>query len=139
MEQNIQMYANASTTTDSMVSIDVPEDGKIVGVHLNLRAPNMEAGKYAQVELSFLSTSQTSSNDARGVIARTVIATSLLNTNGLASGHGNEAYSFKSGLPVNAGERLHLHYGTNTTSTVHSHVVITFEFKGPLRSGRRRG
>jgi len=133
------MYAIGATTTDSLVTIDVPEDGKLVGVHLNLRGPNLEPAKYAQVELSFLSTSQTTSNDARGVIARTVVAISALNTEGLANAHVNEHYMFKDGLPINAGERLHLHYGSNSTTNVTIHVILTFQFKGPLRSGRRRG
>ena len=137
-ETVIQMYGGPSTDTDGVSSIDVPEDGEIMGVQITMQAPAMVEAKEMQCEISFLSSSQFTTNDARGVIARNTIATSTVTTNGGANAHGISNIIFHKGLSVNAGERIHLHFETSDTALCRIHALIQFKFKGGVRTARRR-
>lgn len=137
-ESLIQMYATATSSQDDMASIDVPEDGDLMGVVMSIRNPNMTAATHSTAELSFLSSSQFTTNDARGLIAGVTIALAALNTNGLSASSNTQEYIFHKGLSVNAGERIHLHLLTTDTTAVVITAHMIFKFKGGVRAIRRR-
>ncbi len=137
-ESLIQMYATATASTDDISAIDVPEDGDLMGVVMHIRNPSMGAGNHSTAELSFLSSSQFTTNDARGLIAGVTVSLSALNTNGLAMSSNSQAYIFHKGLNVNAGERIHMHLLTTDTTSVVILAHMIFKFKGGVRAIRRR-
>ena len=138
MEAVIQMYGSGTSSADDAASIDIPEDGELMGVIMSIRAPGMAANRYVATELSFLSSSQFSTNDARGVIAYVELASGALNTNGLTGANNSQSFIFHKGLNVNAGERIHLHLSTNDTVNVRVRCHLIFKFKGGVRAVRRR-
>ena len=137
-ELMIKMYATATASSDDVASIDVPEDGELMGVVMCISNAAMVAAKRSAIELSFLSSSQFTTNDARGVIGFVEITTSALNTNGLAKSNETQSFIFHKGLSVNAGERIHLHFLTTDTSTAVMNAFLIFKFKGGVRAARRR-
>jgi hypothetical protein len=124
----------ASVFTSSIVSIDVPEDGLIMGVQA-LMVPNFVPAvgirnnltSHLVAELSFNSTHQININDARGTIAGIGVAIQELYAEATETGGGSGKFSETSnlwidgGLIVNAGERIHMHgssSGLNLTADV---------------------
>jgi len=137
-ETIVQMYGGPSTDTDDVSAFDVPEDGLIKGYMMDLQAPSMVAGKEMQAEISFLSTSQFTTNDARGLIGRCSMATNTVSTNGGGNAQGYATQKFDKGITVAAGERVHLHFETSDSVLCRIHVLLIFEFKGGVRAARRR-
>lgn len=139
MESVIQMYGTASADSDSVAQIDVPEDAHLHFALLNIRSPSgMTSAKYAQMEVSFLSSSQFSTNDARGIIGRCQISGGTVTTSGQVSADGQAHLHFPKGISVVAGERIHLHIETSDTVLITCHALLVFKFKGGIRQGRRR-
>ena len=137
-ESVIQMYGGPSTDTDDVSSIDMPEDGQLMGVHISMQSPSMSQAKEMQCEVSFLSSSQFVTNDARGIIAHSTLATSTPTTSGGGPAFSNSYIIYHSGLPIAAGERIHLHFETSDSVLCRIHVLLIFKFKGGIRSVRRR-
>ena len=137
-ETVIQMYGSVSADTDDVSSIDVPEDGEIMGVMIDMKSPLAANADSMQAEVSFLSSSQFVTNDARGIISRCLLATGTLTTSGQANAQGYSNIIFHKGVSVNAGERIHLHFETDTNVACGIHALLIFKFKGGIRAARRR-
>lgn len=134
----IQMYA--ATASDSAANIDVPADGEIVGVLLEVTAQTLDAdGDAAGGEVSFGSSSQFTTNDARNALATCNIRGSNVSANvGVMSSQRVYVEFGGDGVPVSAGERIHLH--TRVAGGASSPVVraiLYFKFAGTLRVRRR--
>ncbi len=136
----IQLHADGmSASANSVVAIDVPEDGEIVAVAAHLHDATITSGETIMIELSFLSTTQLLSNDARGTIHSLSLAVGPLNTNGQTNSFANSSMNFGGdGIPVNAGERIHLNSIIVGTLNSTVNYIIYFQFKGGKRASRRR-
>lgn len=137
----------ANTSTDDIASVDMQEDGEIVcvggairGEYLNT-AIAMDLGHNPTLigELSFLSTNQIGSNDARGSIAGLVMSSYLFFQD--TTGGGGcplsvmESICLEGGISVNAGERIHLHGLSNMADLT---GIATFLLYIKTRGGARR-
>lgn len=141
-----QIPANA--TTDSIVSVDMPEDGSIMCIGgLIIPTYTLAAGVRANntlqcvAELSFNSTNQIGSNDARGTIAGVGVAVNEVWSEVAETGGAGAKFSeqnslcIEGGIEVNAGERIHLHGLTNSLNLV---ADVTFLLYIKQTGGGRR-
>ena len=128
-----------SVATNDVAAIDIPEDGEILAILGTLNASGMDDADRASCELSFLSTNQIQINDARGSILEVSIR-SVLSTNGGLIAAESVALSFSpgSGIPVNAGERIHLHTEGTTGVTPTGMFMIYLSAGRAKRASRRR-
>lgn len=150
IDRIIKMYTTITSPVafSDLVSIDVPEDGKILAIHCMLAftaqpAPAIRNNSVTRChsELSFLSSNQLTTNDARGCIAEincsiTELYSEATETGG-AGGQSsqNTFFPFPDGIPVNAGERLHIHGSVNDgNAPAETSYLIYFDSKG---GGRR--
>ena len=136
--QVIQMRAQGTGGTENDVaSVDIPEDGRISEVHITSRATLDADAEFSDVELSFISTGQFGTNDARGVIATVGQQMGLL-TSGAGITAINHVIPFQD-LRVSGGERLHMHMQASAGVTTTCVIQIHFDGgRAPRRSARRR-
>ena len=90
--------------------------------------------------LSFASTTPAVTNDSRSIID---VVRASLNVDGTPASAMimgiNKVTSFGSdGIPVEAGERLHLHSFLSTGVTAEINVILYFRFKKTSRASTRR-
>ena len=124
-----------ASSANSIQAIDIPEDGSIEAVVGHVRDATILAGEMIVAELSFLSTRQTTVNDARGVILSLSLAAGALQTNGLANGHSNIGIAFPNGgITVQAGERIHMH--AEITGTLSANIIFIL-YLSTIGGGRR--
>jgi len=126
--------------TNSVASIDVPADGEIIAITGHVSASGMDAlDDKAYAELSFLSTHQIEINDARGSIIEVLIRQAFLTTGGGNSSE-NISLTFPAGygIPVNGGERIHLHTFGDSGVIPKGTFVIYLAESGGRRAKRRR-
>ncbi len=144
----------ADATTNDIASIDIPEDGFIScigGAILGRYEPTVGSvnfNKSVEVvgELSFLSTNQIGSNDARGTIAGLGVSASLVfglateDGAGMAKLSEQDSLCFGEGILINAGERLHLHGFSNLPLLTASLTFILYikATGGGRRPAKRR-
>lgn len=129
----------ASTSGDSVASLDIQLDGEIQAIHMSGEAVAADAlDDGYKAELSFLSTNTFSNNDVRGSLMTIQAKLGLL-----TQGGGNVATNAQIsslGIPVAAGERVHLHIsfaGGISAAAVFAYMYI--QDKGtPRIPGRRR-
>lgn len=138
------MYAAGVVTSDNVASIDIPEDGNIVGIDWTM-VPGVGTGTFngtddIRVQLSFLSTSQFAQNDARAVISSVGMGVGALTGSGLGSVYVNKTIAFHEALDVAAGERLYLHAAENGAAgyEVSCHIHLQIRAKAQRRRTRRR-
>lgn len=110
---------------DGIASIDIPNDGVITAVLLQIRQiSGMDAADdNIEFELSFLSSNTFGSNDTRGVIAGMSVSQQFL-----TSGGGIGATNLHLGslnIEVAAGERIHIH---GNASAGNAGTAIAFLF-----------
>ena len=109
---------SSGAVTDGIATLDIQEDGFITAVMLNIHADGMDAfNDRLQGEVSFMSSNTFDVNDTRGSICMHSLSQQLL-----TSGGGIGASSIAvSGLqiPVDAGERVHLHGKSEGGSQAH--------------------
>lgn len=143
----------ANVTTSGIASIDIPEDGEILciggvitGIHV-VAPGSTNANESVQLaaELSFLSTNQIGVNDARGTIAGLGLAMALLFGEAAETGGGGFKFSEMAdicppeGIPVNAGERIHLHgYSSRAEYTAKATFLLYLKTAGGARRARKR-
>ena len=132
-----QLYGSVSAAADGVARIDVQFQGEIVGYSLEVEGNLNGDQDRVAAEVSFLSASMMTSNDARGVIASIQGRISLI-TSGMAAAAFSKTLS---GLyiPVVAGERIYLHVpvmvGINT-AVARCHLYVLDSSNPNLR--RRR-
>lgn len=137
MPQNIlHMYA-ASTggTENALANIDIPDDGTIEGVHHNLRASLNADGEFAVSELSFIATSQSTTNDARGILSMVAWQAGLLTSGSAPIGGGSFV---PMDIEVSGGERVYLHSVAAGGVTGAHYVDIYFRPRGGVSRRERR-
>lgn len=133
----IKIAGTSAVTADDIAAIDIPEDGEIVGALLNMSSDDATLGERATLELSFNSTNQLFSNDARG---------SLATLSDLAKG-GTGVVGYASAIylnfsadpvPVAAGERMHSHVIMSAAHTILFDIILFLKGKGGGRRSVRR-
>lgn len=127
----IQMFNETAAGGDSVASIDMPDDGNIEHIHLELQGLTMDLeGDAVFMMVSFGSTSQFEVNDARNVIARTGVGVTSATAASLAPNFSHVDVVFPSGIKVFAGERIHLHTVVEGGALVGSAVaLLTMAFR----------
>ena len=138
----IKIFGTGTTNqfTSDVSSIDIPEDGEILGImgHISANGMNLADDK-VYAELSFLSTHQIESNDARGSILEVMVQFGMLSSGaGPASQMITLSFIPGSGIPVNAGERIHLHTFASNGPVPKGTFMIYLSSGGARRSSRRR-
>lgn len=129
----ITMYA-AANPVDSMNSIDVPQDGSLLGVDWAVSVAASGADFAVNVQLSFGSTSALVTNDVRAPVSTRRMSADLT-TSGAAMTSLNVFVPLPK-IPVAAGERIYLHAsGTAITTTIS--CALHFDFEAPKASIRR--
>lgn len=124
---------------NDVASIDVPADGELMAVSGTLIAAGAAADDAATAELSFLSTSQIDVNDARGSILQVRKATGAVTTSGQTGNSQQISISFPGGgIPVAAGERIHMHTAATGGVTPTGIFDMYFSLKGGGRPAMRR-
>lgn len=132
-----KLYSSAAG--NSVASLDIQLDGIITAIFMTGRVTGVDATDEGfEAEVSFLSTSTLTSNDARGSLMIIQSMLSLVTSGGMNSGINAGLASLE--VPVAAGERIHLHIsdsGSVTGRTVHAFLYV--QDKGiPRVSARRR-
>lgn len=134
----IHMFGQGTGGTEnSVASVDIPFDGSISSIEWALAADTDADGDEIDVELSFISTRQTTTNDARGIISNN-LSRFVLVTSGASQVNVNRQQFFED-LRVAGGERLHMHI--NADAGVTSNVVCNIHLESrtaPRRAQRRR-
>ena len=105
------LMASSATAADDVAQIDVPDDGFLLGVSMHIRGVSMDVeADHVGMMISFGSTSNFETNDARTVIGMIFVGGSGA---GVLTNINNQEQIFipfgEKGLPVFAGERLHMH------------------------------
>lgn len=140
----IQVHVLATASGDNVASVDIPEDGFIVGIDWDMHSTGDATGyadsDHIAAQLSFIATNQFLTNDARGVISNCSIATGTLTTSGIGSPFQSKMVAFPEPLDVAGGERVHLHIQEGGVATATVNVMIHLKVRGasPRRSRRRR-
>lgn len=135
----MSMYGTGSGGAQSAVAnIDVPEDSLLKGVQVAHIATLNADGEDSYAELSFIATTQGTTNDIRGLIAISRLHLGLL-TSGAGAPHAN--FFIPMDLEIAGGERLYMHI--SASSGVNSSVNFVLHFmpkRGRVtrRSARRR-
>ncbi len=138
--QLITMYALMAATANAVAQVDIPEDGAIVGVDWTMAMSSglLDADSMA-AQLSFISTAQFATNDARGAISHIAIGVGTLTTSGVAGVTANKFVSFIEPLTVASGERLYLHSKESGTAQVDCWAIIHLKTRiGTVRRSQRR-
>lgn len=128
-----------SVATSGVACVDIPQEGFIVGILGHVRGSGMATGDSAEAEVSFLSTHQFLVNDARGSLMEMATKTGDITTSGQAQASQTTFMSFLDGIPVAAGERLHLHT-QGSTGVTPTGLFMLYILLGSIRrrSQRRR-
>ena len=135
----IQMYTTVTSNQDSSVNIDIPADGVLVGVDWAAGASGADAdGDMLQCELSFNSTSQRTTNDARAGISALKIRTTAATAASIANTSANKYVDLRDGLTVQGGERIYLHFKSESGVGGEVLVMLHFRFRAARRAATRR-
>lgn len=135
--QAIKVAGTAGTSTDGVASIDIPEDGHIVAINSTIKSDDATLGERANMEISFLATNQIVVNDARGTIFnQSAIAQGGTGVIGYAE---NVTLQLGDGIPVQGGERIHLHIQQSAAHSTNVDCTLYVELgRGIRRKTRRR-
>lgn len=142
----------SNATTDAISSIDIPEDGEILtvlGYITGIYEPAAAAGANISLrlatELSFLSSNQISTNDARGSIAEVRTGCTYFFSEAVETGGGGGKLSEQSvmvlnqGIPVFGGERIYMHgFSSDADLTADAAFMIYMKTRGGGRRASKR-
>lgn len=122
---------------NAVANIDIPQDGTIEGLSIGHSANLNADSESSEAELSFIATNQITTNDARGVLAA-----SLMNMGMATSGAGIAAVNhfIPMDVDVSGGERLYIHFlaSAGVTSSISIMIHLRPSRAAPRRSSRRR-
>ena len=132
----IQMYGTADT--DASATIDVPDDGVLLAVEMNINGTGASAdGEYILAQISFSSVSQFITNDARGVVSHCGISFDVAGTAAnIFNTSAHTSTNLGDGIKVFGGERLYLHVASSGVGLSRAHCLLLFNFKNFVQ--RRR-
>ena len=125
-----------AASADSVVNVDVPEDGAIEAVVATISDSTLLATEGVTAELSFLSSNQLATNDARGIIYSIVLFAG--GTTGRNKSSEITSVSFPGGIPVAAGERIHMHVNVVGAPSARCTFIMYMSTKGGGRRSRAR-
>jgi len=133
-----KLFGSAGSDTDGLAQLDVQFDGHIVAWYITATAAAADGlGDGFEIEVSFLSGSMFVNNDARGIIAMASAIQNFLTTGG-AGLYVNTGMSGLS-IPVNAGERIFMHYnGISAPGATLCHAILYVEDSSDPLLRRRR-
>lgn len=133
-----RMYGTlTSASTDSVVTVDIQDNGFIEGVLMDLTGTGMDAlDDIAAAEISFGSSNAFTQNDARASIAMLRLTQNFLTSGGGASGK-SVFLAFPKGIPVGAGERVHMHMSASTGVTALLNAYLYCTVNSRRRTARR--
>lgn len=133
----IKMFASTGTSTDSVASVDIQDNGEIEGVYVDAAASGMDAlSDVASVEIGFASTNTFLSNDVRSSIITVRQIQNFLTSGGGVSGK-SAWIAPPRGIPVSAGERIHMHVSLSAGVTIGVHCYLYINARGRGRVARR--
>jgi len=135
-----KMFGSTGSNTDSVATVDIQDDGFIEALYVDLSAGGMDGlSDQCEAEISFGSSNTFSTNDARASIITVRQVQNFLTSGGGALGKA-AFVSFSRGIPVNAGERIHMHVqmSTGVTITVHAYLYVATTRGVTRRAVRRR-
>ncbi len=135
--QIIQMYT--LTAGDAAASIDMPDDGVLLGLHWSGIIGGLAADEdYMRAQLSFGSTGAFTTNDARQVISTVSWGVDLIGAgSNLVRTDVNVAIEFGDGIPVFGGERVYIHTLANGNAALKRlNCMLLFNFKSGSLSRR---
>lgn len=122
---------------DAAAAIDVREDSDIVAIAGTMTALDLDTeADFCRAELSFLSTNQMSTNDARGSLLQLELQGTVETLVGVMVPQTAIAVDLGDGIPVNAGERVYIHISTSTGVTPRAIFMLYMAQKAVTR---RRG
>lgn len=137
MSLMINMTAFGTGGTENSVSqIDIPDDGRIVGVQVSHQAELDADGDNSAIELGFIATNQKGTNDTRSTIVLSRVRYDIVTSGG---GSGFTNFFVPLDLPVSGGERLHAHVDASAGVATTANFIIQLETRRtfPRRSARR--
>lgn len=119
----LQIFATGTSTADAVASIFTPVRARISAIYLTLAvAVGASADIAEQVELSFQSTSQFSTNDASGVLAFVDNSMGLV-TSGVFQGN-RAAFITNIDIVWEQGQRIYLHFFSSLSTSVNIKALI---------------
>ena len=136
----VQLITTAAIgTADAAASVDMQDDGVIMGIYMDLDVNSVAAdGDGGRMEVSFGSTNAMGTNDARQVISRLTHTTAFATAAAGVVASTHQYVSFGDGIPFFGGERIFLHTANLVTGVVNracAHLIVAFK-SGPV--SRRR-
>ena len=135
----IQMFAAPTSGSDSSVNIDIPADGVLIGIDWAAGMGGMDAdGDIFNAELSFNSTNQRGTNDARAAISAVKLRVTAPTAAAVALCAVNKFVDLRDGLDIAGGERIYLHYFTSTGVSGEVIAILHFRFRTARRAATRR-
>lgn len=126
-----------STIGDAGAALDIPEDGEIQSILMDLIVLGADAlNDGIAAEISFASVSGFSANDTRASMLTLRAYQGFLTTGGSMT--GKTAVVNGLAIPVSAGERIYLHTVATGTVTFNLIAYLYVMFVGGSRALRRR-
>jgi len=129
----VQMFSNG-VPANALSQIDVPHDGRLVGVEWNLATAPAGADFNIQVQLSFGSIIQ-QVNDTRSVISSAYFAGDITTSGGLVA--FLSTYTKLPDIVVGMGERIFVH-AAGTALSFTACLALHFDFELDRAPARRR-
>lgn len=135
----VRITGSSSAGADSIATIDIPQSGFIIGIACILSSPGLPDNSIVTAELSFGSTNQITVNDSRAVIAQLSMGLATVTTSGTGKADSNLFINLPDGIPVAAGERIHLHTTATISATHQATFILYMDLKGTDKRSVRRG
>ena len=121
----ITMYT--TTTGAAAASIDIPDDGLLLGIDLEVEGELNADQEEAIASVEFGATVARETNDARTVLAVAHAKIGLL-TSGGGSNIGRTHITYGEGIKVFGGERLYLHTAADAGVLKNARALLVFNF-----------
>lgn len=133
-----KLFVETNTSADSAAQLDIQNDGFIEGVLMDVSCAAMDAlSDSCSAEVSFMSTNTFGTNDVRGSIMILRTIQNFLTSGGGAQGK-SQFVALQKGIPVFAGERIHLHVTMSAGLTINVQVFLYTRSLATRRTDRRR-
>ena len=121
----IGMYS--ATTGDAAATIDVPDDGLLLGCFLHVEGTLNADAEECEASVEFGSVNTRTTNDTRSLLAFVQAKMGLL-TSGAGSNVGSQWFSYGDGIVVFGGERIYLHTAGAGSTLVNARALLVFSF-----------
>lgn len=120
-----KLYASVTASTNDAAHIDMLRSGRLRCIQLTAAASGVaSAADLLDVELSFNSTSQVTTNDANGVLAQMHCVTSLTTSGALMA---TCTVAIPTDIPVKSGDRIYINVVESGTGTWKIAAVLHLE------------